>query len=295
MLQITPLDVFHGTNYCIPVYAPCATVVTIHDLSLFTQSETHEADNVTRGKRRIPLMARRASMIIAPSEWTRREITEQLGIRADKIRVIPEAAREVMKPAGEEECQRVLAKHNIRAPFLLYVGTIEPRKNLLTLIRAYHDLLASSAHAPRLVMCGGRGWLCDEVFRLVEKLQLQDQVQFTGYVEDGDLPALYSSARAFVYPSSYEGFGLPPLEAMACGAPVIASNATSLPEVVGGAGLMHAPDDQLALTQAMITLLDDEDTRRHFQRLGLEQAARFSWDRAARETQAVYDQVFERR
>jgi glycosyltransferase involved in cell wall biosynthesis len=133
----------------------------------------------------------------------------------------------------------------------------------------------------------------DEVFKLVEELKLQDVVRFTGYVADEDLPALYSAAEVFVYPSLYEGFGLPPLEAMACGTPTVTSNVSSLPEVVGNAGLMHAPEDWQGLTRQIITMLSDASAREHFRQAGLEQAARFSWDRAARETQSVYDEVFQ--
>lgn len=294
MLQLSPLDVFHGTNYCVPVYAPCPTVVTIHDLSLFVQAHTHEAANVTRGKRRIPLMARRATMIIAPSEWTKRETIAHLGIKPEKIRVIFEAAREGMTPLPLTACQSVLDRHQIKPPYLLYVGTIEPRKNLLTLIRAYDELLRTTTHRPQLVLCGGRGWMCEEVFALVAELKLQDAVRFTGYVADEDLPALYSAAELFLYPSFYEGFGLPPLEAMACGTPVITSNVSSLPEVVGEAGLMHDPNDHRALTQAVAKLLADAQACDHYRRAGLAQAARFSWKRAAHETQAVYDEVFEK-
>ena len=293
MLRISPLDVFHGTNYCIPVFSTCPTVVTIHDLSLFTQAHTHENENVTRGKRRIPLMARRATRIIAPSEWTKREIIEHLGIPEEKIRVIFEAARSGMTPLPTGDCQSVLAKYQITQPYLLYVGTIEPRKNLLTLVRAYDELLRTTKHRPQLVLCGGRGWLFDEVFRLVEELKLQEQVRFTGYVPDEDLPALYSAAEIFLYPSLYEGFGLPPLEAMACGTPTISSDASSLPEVVGSAGLTHDPNDGQALTGHMARLLSDSGLRERLRQAGLAQAARFSWDRAARETQSVYDEVFE--
>jgi len=292
MLRISPLDVFHGTNYCIPVFSPCPTVVTIHDLSLFTQPQTHEDENVKRGKRRMPLMARRATRIIAPSEFTKREIVEHLGIREDKIRVIFEAARKEMRPLPLPECQPALAKYDIQAPYLLYVGTIEPRKNLLTLIRAYDEMLNQTEHRPQLVLCGGRGWLFDEVFNLVEELKLQDKVRFTGYVADEDLPALYSAAKAFVYPSLYEGFGLPPLEAMACGTPTITSNVTSLPEVVGAAGLTHDPNSWQELARQMITMLDPP-VREHFRQAGLKQAMLFSWDRAARETQGIYDEVFQ--
>ena len=292
LMRISPFDVFHGTNYCIPLWANCPTVVTIHDLSLFTQAHTHENENVKRGKRRMPLMARRATLIIAPSEWTKHETIEHLGVKEHKLRVIPEAARPHLRPLREDEIQPVLEKHGIRGPYLLYVGTIEPRKNLLTLLRAYADLLRTTEHGPQLVLAGGKGWLFEEVFALVEELRLQEHVKFTGYVDDADLPALYSAAQAFVYPSLYEGFGLPPLEAMACGAPVITSNVTSLPEVVGKAGLTHAPEDARALTAAMAKLLGDFNTRTHFQRAGLERAQLFSWERAARATQAVYDEVF---
>jgi glycosyltransferase involved in cell wall biosynthesis len=292
LLRVMSFDVFHGTNYCIPLWAPCPTVVTIHDLSLFTQTQTHENANVRRGKRRMPLMAWKATLIIAPSEWTKKEILEYLPVKEHKIRVVGEGARRHIIPQREDQILPVLEKHGIRGSYLLYVGTIEPRKNLLTLLRAYHELLRSTQHKPQLVLAGGKGWLYDEVFQLVNELQLQDQVKFTGYVADEDLPGLYSGALAFVYPSLYEGFGLPPLEAMACGTPVITTNVASLPEVVGDAGLLHAPADVHALTQAMATLIGDADARHHYKLAGLERAQQFTWERAARETQAVYNEVF---
>lgn len=295
LLQISPVDIFHGTNYCIPLWAPCPTVVTIHDLSLFTQASTHERSNVSRGRRRIPIMARRATRIIAPSRWTKEEIIRHLGIRSERIEVIYEAAREGMRPLPREQCQPVLDKYQIRSPYLLYVGTIEPRKNLLTLLRAYDQMLRSTSHRPQLALCGGRGWLDDEVFKLVDDLRLGDQVRFTGYVTDEDLPALYSAAEIFIYPSLYEGFGLPPLEAMACGAPVIASNSSSLPEVVGEAGVKVEPRDYRALAREIAGLLDDPQKREHFRMAGLARAQEFSWERAANETQAVYDAVWSER
>ena len=293
LLQISPVDVFHGTNYCIPLWAPCPTVVTIHDLSLFTQSSTHEAANVTRGKRRIPIMARRATMIIAVSQWTGGEIAARLGIRQERIRVIHEAAREAIRPLPEPKCRPTLDKYGIEKPYLLYVGTIEPRKNLLTLVRAFEELLRATRHRPQLVLCGGRGWLDDEVFKMITQLGLTEMVRFTGYVPDEDLPALYSQAEVFVYPSLYEGFGLPPLEAMACGTCVVTSDSSSLPEVVGNAGITIAPRDWKALANAIAGLLSDADKRAHYSRAGLDRARHFSWERAAHETQAVYDEVFD--
>ena len=292
LLQVSPFDLFHGTNYCIPVFAPCPTVVTVHDLSLFRRSQTHEDDNVRRGKRRIPLMIRRASMIIAPSEWTRGEVIEHFGIDPQRVRVIQEGARREMKPLPASESEGVLRRHAIDGPYLLYVGTIEPRKNLPVLLRAYDELLRTTPHRPRLVLCGGNGWKYDEVYRLVEELKLGEMVRFLGYVADEDLPALYSAAECFLYPSVYEGFGLPPLEAMACGTPVITSNASSLPEVVGEGGLMHDPEDVRALTIGMARVLGEADLRRHLREVGQSRAELFSWDRAARETQALYDEVF---
>lgn len=292
LLQISPVDVFHGTNYCIPLWAPCPTVVTIHDLSLFTHATTHESENVTRGKRRIPIMARRASMIIAPSEWTRSEITAHLGIREDRVRVIHEAARESMIPVSRVEAQPILDKHGIDGPYILYVGTIEPRKNLLTLVQAYDELLRTTRHRVKLVLCGGRGWLDDQVFKMVAELGLNDMIGFTGYVDDGDLPALYSQAEIFVYPSLYEGFGLPPLEAMACGTCVVTSDTSSLPEVVGNAGLKVPARDWRTLAGTLTRLLDEPGERAHFEQAGIARAREFSWERAAHETQAVYDEVF---
>ncbi|MFN6201335.1 MAG: glycosyltransferase family 4 protein [Acidobacteriota bacterium] len=292
LLQISPFDLFHGTNYCIPVFAPCPTVVTVHDLSLFRRSQTHEDDNVRRGKRRIPLMIRRATMIIAPSEWTRGEILEHFGVPAARVRVIPEGARREMRPLASAESEAVLRKHGLEGSYLLYVGTIEPRKNLPILLRAYDELLRSTPHRPRLVLCGGNGWKFDEVYQLVDELKLGDMVRFLGYVADADLPALYSAAECFLYPSLYEGFGLPPLEAMACGTPVITSNASSLPEVVGESGLMHAPDDYRGLTAGIARVLGEPGLKDHLREAGRQRSVLFSWDRAARETQALYDEVF---
>lgn len=293
LLRLSPFDLFHGTNYCIPVFAPCPTVVTIHDLSLYAQAATHDHKNVQRGKRRIPIMARRADMIIAPSEATKREAIQYLKISPDRIRVVYEAAREKMKPLLLADCAPVLEKHGIQRPFLLYTGTIEPRKNLLKLIRAYHEILHTTEHRPRLVLCGGRGWLDEEVFSLVAELKLQQMVKFTGYVDDADLPALYSACEVFVYPSLYEGFGLPPLEAMACGAPVVTSNTSSLPEVVGDAGVMVDPHEPLELAHVLTNLLSDPVQRDHFRHAGYQRSKLFSWERAAHETQDIYDQVFQ--
>lgn len=232
-------------------------------------------------------------MIIAPSEATRREIIEILRINPDRIRVISEAARTNMQPQTAETIAAVKAKYGILGDYVLYTGTIEPRKNLLRLIRAYEEVLKGAESKPQLVVCGGRGWKDQEVFELIGELKLQQQVKFTGYVPDSDLPALYSGAMVFAYPSLYEGFGLPPLEAMACGAPVLTSATSSLPEVVGEAGIKVDPTDVHAIARELGRMIADQSLRLQLGQKGLERSRLFSWERAANETQSVYDHVFE--
>ncbi|HEY6042640.1 MAG TPA: glycosyltransferase family 1 protein, partial [Anaerolineae bacterium] len=174
-------------------------------------------------------------------------------------------------------------------------GTIEPRKNLLVLLEAYQTLLRANANAPRLVIAGRKGWLYQPVFDRVRELGLDAQVHFTDWVDEADAPALMNLADVFVFPSLYEGFGLPPLEAMACGIPVICSNASSLPEIMGEAGILFEPHDTHALVQAMSRVLENEGTRQALRKAGLEQAQKFSWERAARETLQVYEEAVGRK
>jgi len=192
---------------------------------------------------------------------------------------------------------RVRNRYGLPERFILYVGTIEPRKNLTTLLEAYAALTSrvSNLQYPisniHLVIAGRKGWLYEGFFRRLRELGLEREVVFPGFVPDEDLPALYSAAELFVFPSLYEGFGLPPLEAMACGTPVITSNSSSLPEVVGEVGIMVEPRDVRALAEAMELVLTDEGKRREMREKGLRQAARFSWKRTAQETLEVYRSV----
>ena len=288
-------ELFHGTNYEVPLWGGRPAVLTIHDLSLFLHAETHERRLVRRGRLRLPLMAQRASLVITPSESVRREVSEHLRVEPSKVVSIPEAPREVFRPLPPEETIEVRRRLEIEDEFVLFVGTIEPRKNLLTLLKAFEEILRSTASSPQLVIAGKKGWLTGELFSYVEKSGLENRLRFTGYLTDEDLRALYSSCRVFVYPSLYEGFGLPPLEAMACGAPVIASRIPSIVEAVGpDAARLVAPTDVHALARCVVETLNDEDGRRHLSLTGRRRASAFTWEKTARATRAVYGEALGR-
>jgi glycosyltransferase involved in cell wall biosynthesis len=287
---------FHGTNYEVPLWRPCARVVTIHDLSLLLLPETHERRRVRRARRRLPLMARAADACITPTESVRREVCEYLNIALGKVFVVPEAARTVFRPEAFEATEEVRRRLGVGDDFLLAVGTVEPRKNLLALVQAFEEVARlCPSRTLQLVIAGHKGWLNEPLFARLERSPFKDRLVLTGYVTDETLRALYASCRAFVYPSLYEGFGLPTLEAMACGAPVVASRIPSLSEVTGGAALLFNPEDSDELARRLVELLEDEGARRTLTAAGLRRASEFSWERAARETLQVYGEAFRKK
>lgn len=282
-------DIYHGTNYEVPVWSACPRVVTFHDLSLFLHPTTHEDRLVRRGRRRLPIMARSATRIITPSESVKREVCEHLRVSPSKVVAIPEAPRRIFRRTTFEETVEVRQRLQIEDAFILYVGTIEPRKNLVTLFRAFEEIFRSTTLRPQLVIAGRVGWLSNDFISRVKESGVGDHVRFTGYVADEDLRALYSSCRVFVYPSLYEGFGLPPLEAMACGAPVITSRIPSIVEAVGpDAARIVSPMDVQDLARNIVEVLQDEDERRMRSIRGQERASQFTWEKTARLTLDVY-------
>lgn len=285
-------DVFHGTNYEIPLWFRRPTVVTIHDLSLLLHSEVHEQHLVKRARWRLPLMAKSASKIITPSNSVKIEVCEAFGVNADKVAVTPEAPRPAFKRREDPE---LLSRLGIDRDFILFVGTVEPRKNLRRLVDAFDRLVRTTSLSPKLVIAGGQGWLMEDFASSIKQKGLEERVCLTGYLEDEDLCALYSTCAAFVYPSLYEGFGLPPLEAMACGAPVITSRIPSLMETVGSAARLVDPNDIDDLARAMIEMLSQEHVREHYAELGRNHVKKFSWEQTALKTLDVYRELVPRK
>ncbi len=288
-LRRRPVDLLH-VQYTAPPLAPCPVVATIHDLSFEHLPETFKRRSRMQLRLTVRRTARRAAHVIAPSEHTRRDLIKSYGLSPDRVSVIPLAAAPHFQPASATEIERVRNVYAIRGGYILAVGSIQPRKNLARLIRAYSDLRRArgGSKLPQLVIVGKQAWLYGETLRAIEEEGARDGTTLTGYVSESDLPALYSGALCFVYPSFFEGFGLPPLEAMRCGTPVVTGNLTSLPEVVGNAGLLVDPFDTGAIRDAIARLIDDAALRAELSARGLQRALAFDWRDTARMTLQVY-------
>jgi glycosyltransferase involved in cell wall biosynthesis len=287
-----PCDVFHAPHQIAPVTRKAAVVTTIHDLTTLKFPALHAGHQHLIGDHLRSSVAR-SDMLIAVSEATARDLVHELGVAESRIRVIPNAAaRHFFEPVAQATRDAVRARHALPARYFLYLGTIEPRKNLAVLLAAYRALPAATRAAMPLLLAGGRGWLDGPIF---EALARTPGARWLGRVPEADLPALLGGATAFVYPSLYEGFGLPVLEAMAAGTPVVTSNVSSLPEVAGDAALLVDPHDVEALASAMARLAEDEALTGRLREAGRVQAARFSWRRAAEETRGVYAELLAQR
>jgi glycosyltransferase involved in cell wall biosynthesis len=292
-LRRRPVDLLH-VQYTAPPFAPCPVVATIHDLSFEHLPQTFKRRSRMQLRLTVRRTARSAARVLVPSEHTRRDIIETYKLDAERVSVTPLAAPAHFAPVEDErEVRRVSELYKIEGDYILAVGSIQPRKNLARLIAAYSDLRRARPHAnlPKLALVGKKAWLYDETLRAIEEYGLGDLTVLTGYVAESDLPALYTGALCFVYPSYFEGFGLPPLEAMQCGTPVIAGERTSLPEVVGAAGLLVDPFDEYALADAIGRVIDDAGLRARLRREGLERAQSFDWRKTARLTLAVYERA----
>lgn len=277
-------DILHGTVNTIPLAAPIPTVVTIHDLSFL-----RFPDRLPRARRAflsaaVPASARRATRVIAISESTKRDIVELIGIPEGRISVVYQGVDAAFRPGPSD----ISAAHFAGRPYILHVGTVEPRKNLDILVRAYAALRRDGIpHA--LALVGPRGWMDDPVFAVIRELGLQDDVRLAGYVPPADLPRWYNGADLFAFPSAYEGFGLPILEAMACGVPTVTSNGSSLGEVAGTAALTVDAGSVEDLHDAMGRILSDQNLAARLRDLGRARAAKFTWESTARGTAAVYE------
>ena len=292
-LRRNPVDVLH-VQFTAPPFTPCPVVASIHDLSFEHLPETFKRRSRMQLRLTVRRTARKAAQVLTLSEHSRRDIIETYGISPEKVSVTPLAAPAHFAPlADKTEIDRVRRRYGIRSDFILSVGSIQPRKNLVRLIKAYSLLrqTRSQDKLPQLVLAGKRGWLYQETLLAADKLGLGKSVVFTGYVPERELLALYSGALCFVYPSYFEGFGLPVVEAMKCGAPVITGDRTSLPEVLGDAGLPVDPFDEQGLAAAIARLIDDVELRAELRAKGFKRAGDFSWQQTARHTLEAYQRA----
>jgi glycosyltransferase involved in cell wall biosynthesis len=292
-LRRNPVDVLH-VQFTSPPFSPCPVVVSIHDLSFEHLPQTFKWRSRKQLRITVRRSAREASQVLALSEYARQDIINSYQVNPENVSVIPLAAPAHFQPVtNEEELLRVRQTYGIENDYILSVGAIQPRKNLSRLVAAYSRLRRAkpAGKLPKLVIVGKCAWLYDETLRTIKELEVSDSVILTGYVPNKDLPALYSGAVCFVYPSYFEGFGLPPLEAMKCGTPVIVGDRTSLPEVVGDAGLLVDPFDVDALAAAIQKVINDSDLRAELSVKGVNRAKLFDWRQTARQTLAIYQKA----
>lgn len=281
-------DVYHEPNY-LALRFNGPTIITVHDLSWIRYPHTHPVERVRAMDRYFEPALRDAALLLTDSAFVKSEILEVFGFDADRILPIPLGLDPVFRPLTAAQTQPVLHPLELtHGAYLLSVGTLEPRKNLHTTIAAYASLPPSVREHHPLVLAGMRGWRTTAIEQLLEPLVASGHVRMLGYLERQDLATVTAGALALVYPSLYEGFGLPPLEAMGCGVPAITSNVSSLPEVVGDAGIQVSPMDVDALAQAMRSMIEDDRLRRQFSAKALARSAPFTWERCVQETAAAY-------
>jgi len=292
-LRRNPVDLLH-VQYTAPPFARCPVISTIHDLAFEHLPETFNRRSWMQLRMTVRRTARMAAHLLTLSESSKQDLIQTYGIPGTRITVTPAAAANALRPVSDAtELAAVRRQYGIQPNYILSLSSIQPRKNLPRLIEAYGLLRRTRPESrfPQLVIAGKRGWLESETLRAAQKSQWARDIVFTGYVPDEQLAALYSGALCFVYPSYFEGFGLPVLEAMQCGAPVIAGDRTSLPEIVSDAGLLVDPHDVQALATAIAELVDHEDRRNEFSNRGLHRAKQFTWKKTAEATLEVYDRV----
>ena len=285
------MDLFHGLDARMYDSKRVKNVVTIHDIPQHSNQYSGTRHPEKKIRRYEGIMAR-ADRIIVDSEYTKADILRFYSVPEERIDVVHLGVEEHVRTAGEEEMRAALSRYGVRVPYLLHVGRIEKKKNLCRTLEAYAGIKKRLSDPMQIVLAGTPGPGGEEVFEAIERLNLNEEVHLAGYVRQEDLPALYSGAMVFLFPSLYEGFGMPVLEAMACGAPVLTSNVTSLPEVAGDAAVQVNPLDVGSIATGILRLVEDPALREQCVRKGLERAREFTWEKTARETLAVYRKTF---
>ena len=286
------LDLIHTPKSATSLfYRNIKNVVTVLDMIPLKFPNSERLPNRIYWKIQLPIAIKKADIIITISKSSKEDIIRMFKVPENKVRVIYLGHRKEMKPLDRENIgiKRIKEKYLLPDKFILFVGTIQPRKNLDKVFKAFALLKKrGKLKDHRLVVCGRLGWLYKPTMNLINELDIQEDIKILDFVPDEDLPYIYNLANLFVFPSQYEGFGLPVLEAMACGVPVITSNKSSLPEIIGEVGIMIEPEDIQSLADNINKVLDDEDLREEMIKKGLKQAKKFSWDKCARETLEVY-------
>lgn len=286
-------DITMFFNYVIPPGVKGKKATIIYDMAYKACPETVRMKTKCMLNLSLKKSCKRADKIITISEFSKQEIIHYLHIEDNKIVIMPIGVDfNLFHPNySDYETNIVLAKYKISTKYFLYLGTLEPRKNITRLIEAYAKLKEEISPIPKLVLAGGKGWMYDSIFETVERLKLKDDIIFTGYVMEKEVPILMKGAEAFLFPSIYEGFGMPPLEAMACGTPVLVSNTASLPEVVGDAGIYVEPYSVQSIKEGMALLLNDEELKNKLADKGLERARLFTWERSAKIVNKVFEEL----
>lgn len=295
LLRQEKIDLLHSLHYTRPFNLPCASVVTFHDMTFLLFPELHTFAKRLFFPPAIRYSARAADALIAVSESTRQDAIRLLHLNPARIHAIPLGVPDEFKPYPDSPALATIKqKYQLPDHFILYVGMLEPRKNIPLLLQAYKRVL-DEGPAPILVLAGRMGWGVASIRQIIGELSLTEKTHFTGYITPEDLPFVYNLADLFVYPSLYEGFGLPPLEALACGTPVITSAVSSIPANMGEAAILVPPADELALSAAIAEVLNNEKLRQQLSTKGLLQAAKFKWETTARQTIEIYQQVLRKR
>lgn len=294
LLKKHQIDLFFSpTSYLMALFSPKPTIIVVHDLAVFIEKRARPTFKTRLiEKLTLPLVLKKARRIITVSENTRKDILSHFKTDPAKIVSIPSAPLPSDNNAHSRE--EVVGRYQLSKRYILYVGTIEPRKNLDGLIMAYGQLPAELRNTIPLILVGKRGWNVDQIDQAIKQSPARSTIRELGFVPDQDLPEIYRQASVFVYPSCYEGFGFPVLEAMAKGVPVITSNISSLPEVAGDAAILIDPADPKELTRQIETVLSDNVRAAQLKQAGLKRARQFSWERTARETVSIFDQITER-